>query len=295
MLLTDLFEAPIKLSGFARTFDPNSPATRCLREFETFCSENPLDHQALVFGNDAVIKVARGVSEPNDSVEIRDIRAIQKGGGAKALGTLCQIADKHGCSLYLHAKGYAHVPTAKLVPYYERFGFTHQAGDLSYLDDVAKTGDGFSDWEEHEGVDMERAPHPGLREAYLTTAKIDSGYQGKTFPVEIFQNPSRTEFAKAIRKADFRVARGNLYPDGTLLVCYVEEAEHHAIDDAMRGTGDFGTGNFERLFLNPTGVTFYGDDHDDPPRSTIEQFAEELKSSPALRRIYGRQFDVRED
>jgi hypothetical protein len=129
-----------------------------------------------------------------------------------------------------------------------------------------------------------------LAEAYLTTAEIEADHTGASFPVEVFKNPSRAEFMKAIRTADFRTARGNLYDDGTLLVFYLEEAEHHAVDSAIGGSG-----NFTRLFLNPTGVTFYGSDFDDPPLYTVANALEIIENAPALQRIYGKDFEVRED
>jgi hypothetical protein len=129
-----------------------------------------------------------------------------------------------------------------------------------------------------------------LVEAYLSTVEVESEYGGKKFHVEVFKNPSRMEFMKALRNLDYKIARGNLYPDGTLLVCFEEEVEHYALDDAIGGSGDF-----TRLFLNATGVTFYGDDFYNPPRTTAQDGIVEIKAAKALQRIYGREFEVRED
>jgi hypothetical protein len=149
--LHDLFETGvIKLRGF-KVPEDNSPAKAFMRDVREQCYVNPLNDRALVWNNCAVLTLEISPSEPNTSVELKDIRAIEKGGGAKAMTMLCALADRHRVELYLYAKGYAHVPTANLVVYYKQFGFTDHGADLRYLDRV-------QDGEEHEGIDMSRAP-----------------------------------------------------------------------------------------------------------------------------------------
>lgn len=159
MRFREIIEAQtIKLRGFgSKPRDPNAPASKFLDELEEQCTINPLNDRAIVWQNKAVLVIGRSPSEPHDHVELNDIHAMVRGGGALAMKMLCELADKHGVSLYLYAKGYDTVPTKKLVEFYKRFGFDDFGVDLRYLDDVAKLPGGA--WEDHEGVDMERKPH----------------------------------------------------------------------------------------------------------------------------------------
>jgi hypothetical protein len=142
----EFMEGTIKLRGFGpQTVNPDAPATKFLRAVEEQCSFNPMNDHQLVYKNVAVIDVIRDFYDKEGAVELKDIRAIVKGGGAQAMEMLCGLADEFGCKLTLFAKGYAHVPTAKLYQYYQRFGFKSEFE--ARPEDL-----------EHDGIEMERQP-----------------------------------------------------------------------------------------------------------------------------------------
>lgn len=134
----------------------------------------------------------------------------------------------------------------------------------------------------------EKAGQTLIVETYLTTIQIEGDYTGAKFPVEVFKNPSRKDFLKGLNDTNFHCARGNLYPDGTLLVFYEEEAEHYPVSYAL-GKGE----EFIRLFLKKDRVIFYSIEFDDELSDmTVEEAIEMFRAAPALQRIYGRNFEV---
>jgi hypothetical protein len=148
----DLSEAGvIKLRGFGpKTVDPDSPATKMLRDVETQCAANPLNDRQLVYRNVAVFELFRDFDDREGSLELKDIRSIAKNGGKQTMDMLCGLADQYGVRLTLFAKGYAHTPTKALVQFYDGYGF-QALDDISHLDHVTHGTP-------HDGVEMERAP-----------------------------------------------------------------------------------------------------------------------------------------
>lgn len=132
----------LKLRGFGSVpVDLNSPSTKFIRAVEAECPTNPLNDRALVFNNKAVFVLRRNrVSD--STVELQDIRAMQRGGGAECMKYLCGLADSFGVTLELYAYGYDNVPTSQLVKYYTKFGFSIERRGMNNED----------------GVDMKRSP-----------------------------------------------------------------------------------------------------------------------------------------
>jgi hypothetical protein len=151
MRFREISETVIKLSGFGGPkkghldlsgkndmIDPNA-LSNFLDDWQNMTDPNPLDDRQRVFGN-AVVTLTTW----SGNITIKDIRSFAKGGGTEAMTALCQLADKYGVTLDLYAKGYAHVSTENLVPFYARFGFV-------------RSSHGFD--EEDDGVDMTRHPN----------------------------------------------------------------------------------------------------------------------------------------
>lgn len=114
-----------------------------LDEFRSETTPNPMNPRDRVFQNVAVLSMSAAFYNPDTDVELDDIRSISKGGGTTAMKMICGLADKHHVPVKLYAKGYANVPTDKLIAYYERFGFVAE-------DEY--------DEESGDGVDMTRRP-----------------------------------------------------------------------------------------------------------------------------------------
>jgi hypothetical protein len=135
-MLSVPMDGPIKLTGFGSDSraDP-ADVEQFLDEWEGMTSPNPMVRGQRIYG-DAVISLDNW----GGAIKITDIRSLKKGAGSIAMTAVCQLADRHGVPLELYAKGYADVPTEKLVPFYRRFGF-EISGDSG------------------EGVDMFRDPN----------------------------------------------------------------------------------------------------------------------------------------
>jgi hypothetical protein len=129
---------PIKLGSVKR----KEGAEAFMRDLETVTQEHPFTRGMRYFEDGPVlVSIHPDDYHGPDVVSLDDIQSKAPGAGAKAMQTICGIADAHDVTIILYAKGYAHVPTEKLVEYYERFDF------------FVTTNHG-----EGEGVDMERHP-----------------------------------------------------------------------------------------------------------------------------------------
>lgn len=125
MLLCELFsptlnEMRLDLSGGGNGAD--TPAARFMAEFTTNTESNMFNPRQRVFGM-AVIELSHSINDRAAAIHISDMVSREKGEGSKALAFLCQLADAHGVTLELFAKGYADTPTAKLHEWYGRYGF----------------------------------------------------------------------------------------------------------------------------------------------------------------------------
>jgi hypothetical protein len=109
----------IKL-GSKRT---TTAAQRFMSDFEGVTQEHPFTRGMRYFEDGPVLMHMSASDDFDDEVELRDIQSKARGAGARALKTICDIADERDVSIDLYAQGYAHVPTLKLVEYYQRFGF----------------------------------------------------------------------------------------------------------------------------------------------------------------------------
>jgi hypothetical protein len=88
---------------------------------------NPNNPSQYVLG-DAVVEIGKF----GDDVILKDIRALQPGGGRAAMERITKMADESGETISLHAVPYG--PNAwgkeKLVDWYREFGFEPVRGDL---------------------------------------------------------------------------------------------------------------------------------------------------------------------
>jgi hypothetical protein len=122
MRITDLFESENKPLVIKLGSRPSkSAAQRFMQEFEDSTQEHPFTRGMRYFVDGPVLVTIRIGTD--DEVTVQDIQSKARGAGTKALKTICAIADTHDVNISLYAKGYADVPTDKLVEYYSRFDF----------------------------------------------------------------------------------------------------------------------------------------------------------------------------
>jgi hypothetical protein len=134
----------IKLSGFGKKQDPESPANQFVKAFMAATHEHPMDRGARLYGYSS-IGLRKSMENPNNGIYLSDIQALEAGAGhgAKALAALCGLADQFGVTLDLVAKGYGpkHLTNPQLIAWYKRYGFS-------------------VDWKGQEGsAGMTRKPH----------------------------------------------------------------------------------------------------------------------------------------
>ena len=109
--------------------------------FAAMTHEHPFTHGMRYFADGPVLVKMSPSRDEADEVDLDDIQSKAAGAGAKAMQAICDLADQHNVTISLYAEGYAHVPTAKLVEYYKRFGFQERNEYMG------------------EGQDMIRYPH----------------------------------------------------------------------------------------------------------------------------------------
>lgn len=118
-----------------------------MNEYFDATADHPFSRNARVFNNIATMEV----SPFGPGVHISDVLAVEEGKGAgnEAMQFLCALADKHGVTLDLTAKGYGEragrMGTKELRNWYVKFGFVSQGGY------------------EEDGFDMERKPKKTLK------------------------------------------------------------------------------------------------------------------------------------
>lgn len=86
-----------------------------------------------------------------DFLDLSMIESFEPGAGSAAMSRLVDLADRHGVTIDLYAKGFDRVPTDKLVGWYQRYGFEIPGKQK------VPTGKALAD-PDHIGVDMTRAP-----------------------------------------------------------------------------------------------------------------------------------------
>lgn len=146
MRYDDFKEGTIKLRGFTPQASGDTEQVAAaqdafLTDFYAASEPNPLNDKARIFMG-TVIKLRKF----GKSISLEDIRSMTPGAGTKAMTEICRLADQHGVTLDLYAKGYDTTPTAKLVEWYGRFRFFRTDFDS-----------------DEEGVDMERKPSMKLK------------------------------------------------------------------------------------------------------------------------------------
>ena len=130
-------EAVIKLGK--KPINSDSPASKFMDELSEVSKENPFNLRKRVIGTATV----ECYIDRDNIVHLSDIMG-SNGSGSAALKLLCDLADKNDVILELFAKGYAHVSTDDLVPWYKKYGFFELNMDDPYYD---------------EGIEMHRNPN----------------------------------------------------------------------------------------------------------------------------------------
>lgn len=118
----------IKLTG---KFGSSRPSEDFVDELEDTTSEHPFEERSRIFGDHATLHVSR---DGPSSIRLHDIRALQPGGGTKALEHLKSLADKHGVAINGSAKAYTKsskypMSSKQLAGYYKRRGFSVGQGN----------------------------------------------------------------------------------------------------------------------------------------------------------------------
>jgi hypothetical protein len=126
MSYEDILNEVIRLGGNK----PSSGVESFIRAAEQLGYPNPLvSGETVIIDEEGEPLAGLKLTSWQDTARIVDIRALSKGGGKKALTTLCDLADHHYAPLSLTAEGYAHVPTAYLIRWYKSHGFEEVNSD----------------------------------------------------------------------------------------------------------------------------------------------------------------------
>ena len=126
-----------------------------------------------------------------------------------------------------------------------------------------------------------------LLEQYYGTFDVMCDYGEKVSGVEVFRNPSRVEVNKLMAQSEHGSLRACLYTEENdlLLVWIGDRVQHHDLDHAVFGAGER---YYIRLFFDATGVSA----HASPDDEAFVMEEKEISNSVALRRIFGKDFEV---
>lgn len=124
-----------------------------------------------------------------------------------------------------------------------------------------------------------------LLEKYLGTPVVETEW-GQKLSVEVFENPSKREFAHLLSESEYASVRGSLYPEtDTLLVWVGDNVQHHDMDHALYGEG---SRYYIRMFFDRSGLSMHGS----PEEDVAEMEERTVHESPAVRRIMGKDFEI---
>jgi hypothetical protein len=128
---------------------PSGPASTFINALRDAYPNNTAfsPDELLVDGGGVKVSVDKWLG---GDVMIDDLRAVEQGGGHRAITALCGLADQHSVALTLVASPYDSVvgktmELGQLISWYERFGF-------------APIGDYGGDYDGYDQIEMIRRP-----------------------------------------------------------------------------------------------------------------------------------------
>jgi hypothetical protein len=145
-------DAPLKLTGKMKDGEggkasPRAKEKDALNELVGKGYRNPLNPREIVLSNEAAIEVTPAMAfDDGPALHIAAIRSFAPGTGAgsRALKTITDVADKHGITLDLEARGFgdSKLDDIELIKWYKRHGFVE---DTRTLDGDSPKDYGFED------------------------------------------------------------------------------------------------------------------------------------------------------